>query len=567
MKQLSNMTVRTSWLLALLVFAALVVGLSALGGYAVQYSEQALEKINQVNIEQQSKLNQTNRELLTLRLAIEGEFARLDGASWGALQSSPGDLSTMLDDVYQTFNEFKAIPALPEDAAVITQIEADFHRLVDAALAPQIAALQTMELTKHAEYAASVQPLHDAFQSSAVAFLVAASAEGRMLYLDFQTIAMALKIAIGVALSVSLITILLMLRGITVNVIRPLQAIVGYFERIAQGDLSGRIEQRGSNEIGKLFTALAQMQEGLSHTVGKVRFGSQRIHSGTRDIAQGNLDLSSRTEQQTASLEETASSMEQLTATVSHNADNARQASQLAEEASRTATQGGEVVGQVVDTMRDISTSSHKVVDIIDVIDSIAFQTNILALNASVEAARAGEQGRGFAVVAEEVRNLAGRSSDASKEIRSLIEASAARVDTGTKLVDQAGSTMGDIVTAIKRVNDIMDEIASASQEQSNGIGQVNEAITQMDQVTQQNTGLVQQAAASAQALAQEAEALSEAVASFRLAENQHAKQPVRPTPSARQIEPSTSSRPISGRPAGRASRPAQRREEEWEAF
>ncbi|MGC3874979.1 methyl-accepting chemotaxis protein [Halomonas sp. GXIMD04776] len=561
------MTVKTSWMLVLLVFTGLIVGLSALGGYAVQYSEQALRELNQVNVEQKSALNRINSQLLNLRLAIVEEYGRFNGTTWGTQEPKIDSLPGVLEDISQTFARFSEIPVLPEHATLVAQVEEDYHRLIDEALAPQIDALIDLDLTTYRENIASTQPLNDAFQTSVDSFLVAVDVKGDALYTDFLSIATMLKVAIGVALGVSLIMILVILRGITVNVIRPLKRMVEHFERIAQGDLSARIERHGSNEIGKLFAALSRMQESLSNTVDKVRHGSQRIHSGAQSIAHGNGDLSSRTEQQAASLEETASSMEQLTSTVSHNTDNARQASQLAQEASRTATQGGEVVGQVVDTMRDISSSSHKVVDIIDVIDSIAFQTNILALNASVEAARAGEQGRGFAVVAEEVRNLAGRSSDASKEIRGLIEASVARVDTGSKLVDQAGSTMSDIVAAVQRVNDIMDEIASASQEQSNGIGQVNEAISQMDQVTQQNAGLVQRAASSAQALAQEAEALREAVMLFRLADSHNDRQAVHATTNSTPVESPVPSPRTSAVTPVRAPAKAHQAEQEWEEF
>ncbi len=567
MNRLRNMTVRTSWILVLVVFTGVIVGLSALGGYAVQYSEQSLRTLNQVNVEQQSALNRANSQLLNLRLSIVEEYGRFNGTTWGNQEPQIDNLPNVLEDIHQTFDRFSDIPVLPEHAELVAEVEENYQRLVDESLAPQIAALLDLDLATYRENIASTQPLNDAFQSSVDSFLDAVSVKGDVLYTDFSAIATMLKVAIGVALGVSLIMILVILRGITVNVIQPLKRIVSHFERIAEGDLSGRIERHGNNEIGKLFAAMAKMQESLSHTVGKVRHGSQRIHLDAQSIAQGNGDLSSRTEQQAASLEETASSMEELTSTVSQNTENARQASKLAQEASRTATQGGEVVDQVVETMHGISTSSHEVVNIIDVIDSIAFQTNILALNASVEAARAGEQGRGFAVVAEEVRNLAGRSSDASKEIRSLIEASVSRVDNGSKLVDQAGSTMGEIVAAVQRVNDIMDEIAAASQEQSNGIGQVNEAVSQMDQVTQQNAGLVQQAASSAQALAGEAEALSEAVMLFRLTDGQDERHTA---PPAADPNPEESTRTL---PRAGASVPereparAQKVEEEWGEF
>ncbi len=279
-----------------------------------------------------------------------------------------------------------------------------------------------------------------------------------------------------------------------------LMRTVGDVRNGANAIYSG-IEVDGSNEMGQLAESLRHMQGELMRTVGDVRNGANAIYSGASEIATGNNDLSSRTEQQAASLEETAASMEQLTATVKQNAENARQASHLALSASETAQRGGKVVDNVVQTMRDISTSSQKIADIISVIDGIAFQTNILALNAAVEAARAGEQGRGFAVVAGEVRNLAQRSAQAAREIKSLIEDSVGKVDVGSTLVESAGETMAEIVSAVTRVTDIMGEIASASDEQSRGIDQVGLAVAEMDRVTQQNAALVEESAAAAAAL------------------------------------------------------------------
>ncbi|VVE53565.1 Methyl-accepting chemotaxis protein II [Pandoraea iniqua] len=291
--------------------------------------------------------------------------------------------------------------------------------------------------------------------------------------------------------------------------------------RIADGDLLTQVKLRQGDRASLLY-AMQRMQGNLQQMIGRIRSGTGAITTAAREIAEGNTDLSARTEQQAAALEETASSMEQLTSTVRQNADNARQASQLAESASSIAVRGGQVVDQVVATMEGISSSSNKVVDIISVIDGIAFQTNILALNAAVEAARAGEQGRGFAVVAGEVRTLAQRSAAAAKEIKELIEASNGRVQDGSILVAQAGQTMHDVVQAVRRVTDIMGEISAASSEQSHGIEQVSRAVTQMDEVTQQNAALVEQAAAAAASMEDQAHQLDAAVAAFRMATGQH---------------------------------------------
>jgi methyl-accepting chemotaxis protein-1 (serine sensor receptor) len=288
-------------------------------------------------------------------------------------------------------------------------------------------------------------------------------------------------------------------------------------ETIAQGNLSRTITVTGKHEISHLMKSLASMQAALSEVVLHVRHGSDGVATASAEIAQGNQDLSSRTESQASAIEETAASMEELSATVKQNADSARAANQLALSASAIASKGGEVVGQMVSTMSEIDGSSRKIADIISVIDGIAFQTNILALNAAVEAARAGEQGRGFAVVASEVRSLAGRSAEAAKEIKSLIGASVEKVEQGTILADQTGATMGEVVASIKRVVDLMGEISTASTEQSQGVSQVGEAITQMDQVTQQNAALVEEMAAAASSLKGQAAELVRAVSIFKL--------------------------------------------------
>jgi methyl-accepting chemotaxis protein len=304
---------------------------------------------------------------------------------------------------------------------------------------------------------------------------------------------------------------------ITVSITRPLTHAVKIAGAVASGDLTQHIEVNSTDETGQLMQALKHMNDGLLNTVTQIRQGADTIATASSEIAAGNLDLSSRTEQQASSLEETASSMEELTSTVKQNADNARQANQLAATASSVAIKGGSVVSQVVDTMESINASSKKIVDIISVIDGIAFQTNILALNAAVEAARAGEQGRGFAVVASEVRSLAQRSASAAKEIKGLIDDSVSKVGAGSKLVNEAGTTMEDIVASIKRVNDIMAEIRAASDEQSSGIEQVNQAITQMDQATQQNASLVEQAAAAAESMQEQARNLVQVVSVFKV--------------------------------------------------
>jgi len=327
----------------------------------------------------------------------------------------------------------------------------------------------------------------------------------RLLMLAFTVIAM--FAGAGIAWFVS--------RSIT----RPIDAAVKIAQTVAAGDLTSHIDVTSRDETGQLLHALKNMNKSLQNIVSQVRRGTDTIATASVQIASGNMDLSARTEQQASSLEETASSMEELTSTVKQNADNARQANSLARAASDVASKGGAVVLEVVGTMNSINESSRKIVDIISVIDSIAFQTNILALNAAVEAARAGEQGRGFAVVAAEVRNLAQRSAGAAKEIKILIGDSVEKVEAGTKLVDQAGATMDEVVESVKRVTDIISEITTANQEQTAGIEQINIAITEMDNVTQKNAALVEEAAAASEALQDQASNLAQVVSMFKTQE------------------------------------------------
>jgi methyl-accepting chemotaxis protein len=337
--------------------------------------------------------------------------------------------------------------------------------------------------------------------------------------LTYKRVCEMVVLGLAIALGVMVATHVMLKR----LVIAPLDRAVGLLDQVAHGDLTMQITDSGRNEISRLLGAIRRMQEGLVTTVAQVRSGADTINTGAQEIAAGNMDLSSRTESQASSLEETAASMEELTSTVKQNAENARQASALVQAASNTATKGGAVMGEMVETMSAINESSRKIVDIISVIDGIAFQTNILALNAAVEAARAGEQGRGFAVVATEVRNLAQRSAGAAKEIKGLINDSVEKVDSGSRLVEHAGMTMSEVVDSVKRVTDIVSEIAEASREQSHGIEQVNQAIAQMDEVTQRNAALVEEAAAATQSLQSQATTLTETVSVFKLSTNQAA--------------------------------------------
>ncbi len=386
-----------------------------------------------------------------------------------------------------------------------------------------------------------------------------------------------LMLALGaIALLVGVIAAFLITRSLLKQLGGEPNDAIGIAETIAAGDLTVAITLK-SGDQSSLLHAIKDMRDRLATLVGQVRTGTDTISTASAEIAAGNMDLSSRTEQQASSLEETASSMEELTSTVKQNADNARQANSLAKSASEVAMQGGAVVSKVVDTMGSINDSSKKIVDIISVIDGIAFQTNILALNAAVEAARAGEQGRGFAVVAAEVRTLAQRSAAAAKEIKELIGASVEKVDAGAKLVDQAGVTMHEIVESIRRVTDIMGEITAASTEQTAGIEQINMAITQMDDVTQQNAALVEEAAAAAQSMQSQAGNLLQVVSVFKLNQGTPSGRvsPAKKTAKlATPTAPATRPQTPSGSVAVRAPEPARKlalarasSNDDWEEF
>jgi methyl-accepting chemotaxis protein len=438
------------------------------------------------------------------------------------------------DETLSTVFAKQIADSVAASTALIKQIEpllstdeekAMLKGIVADRAAYQAAKVEVMNAKKAGDAEAGVRLFKDAFSPAAEAYSSKLKALQAVQRKSIDDTAVALETASTRAFNLLLmLEVLVVLIGavlawlITRSITRPLQAAVNVAETVANGDLSTTFDAAPHDEIGDLMRALKAMNDALFRIVSEVQVGTRSIATASNEIAAGNLDLSSRTEQQASSLEETAASMEELTSTVRQNADNAEQANQLALAASGVAVKGGDIVGKVVDTMGSIDASSRKIVDIIGVIDGIAFQTNILALNAAVEAARAGEQGRGFAVVASEVRSLAQRSASAAKEIKDLIGDSVGQVNIGTKLVQEAGTTMREVVASVARVNDIMSEITSASKEQRIGIDQVNEAIAQMDQVTQQNAALVEEAAAAAASLQEQADSLASVAAGFKLA-------------------------------------------------
>ncbi|MFP1798147.1 methyl-accepting chemotaxis protein [Lonsdalea quercina] len=480
--------------------------------------------------EQRSELDSTWTYLLQARNTLNraGSHLALNQNGQSADSAIAKELIDLAKKQLQTanehFREYENIPYSPKQGVMIqAAVKADYDTL-NGALNELVLFITTDRLQAFLNQ--PTQSYQDKFEKTYLTYRDSYNA----IYKDAideneSAYASALWILSSIVVFVLVMSGLVWL-GVNRALIQPLNKIVENIRYMAKGDLTHRLEFQGTNEMGILADSLRHMQSEFISTVSAVRQGAEAIYTGSSEISAGNNDLSSRTEQQAASLEETAASMEQLTATVKQNAENARQASQLALSASETAQKGGQVVDNVVKTMHDIAGSSQKISDITSVIDGIAFQTNILALNAAVEAARAGEQGRGFAVVAGEVRNLAQRSAQAAKEIKTLIDDSVGRVDEGSKLVETAGETMGEIVGAVTRVTDIMGEIASASDEQSKGIDQVGQAVTEMDRVTQQNAALVEESASAAVALEEQVRGLNHSVSLFRLPDEGNAFRP-----------------------------------------
>ncbi|WP_336852033.1 methyl-accepting chemotaxis protein [Pseudescherichia vulneris] len=520
---LNRIKIVTSLLLVLALFGLLQITSGGLFFSALKHDKDNFTVLQTIR-EQQSTLNGSWVALLQTRNTLNRAGIRymMDQNNIGS-GTTVAELmqiaSASLKQAEQRWNEYQALPHDPRQNDAVTQEIKRQYDIYHGALAELIQLLGAGKINEFFDQ--PTQGYQDGFEKEYVEFLKQNDQLYDLAVADNNSsYSLAIWIIIGVLLAV-LAVIVAVWFGIKNVLISPLNRLVESIRHIAGGDLVQKIDVHGANEMGQLAESLRHMQGELMRTVGTVRTGANEIYSGASEIAMGNNDLSSRTEQQAASLEETAASMEELTATVKQNAENARQASHLALSASETAQKGGKVVDNVVQTMRDIAGSSQKIADIISVIDGIAFQTNILALNAAVEAARAGEQGRGFAVVAGEVRNLAQRSAQAAREIKSLIEDSVGRVELGSTLVESAGETMDEIVNAVTRVTDIMGEIASASDEQSRGIDQVGLAVAEMDRVTQQNASLVQESAAAAAALEEQASRLTQAVAVFRIMQDQ----------------------------------------------
>ncbi|NMM14695.1 MAG: HAMP domain-containing protein [Rhodoferax sp.] len=512
---MNNLKISTRLVILIGLLSALLVVIGAIGLSGISKSNDALKTVYEDRTVPMGLIAKINELNLKNRLLIAGSL--LDPTPEEIAQDTTG-VDANIAAIEKAWADYVATTLTDEEATIAKKFASDNEHFLREGLRPSVAALRAhnLEEAKRIVFEKN-RPLYVPVSAGIVVLmqlqLDVAKAEFDAASARYNNIRW---LAIGAILSGLLIAVLFgvaLIRGIS----RSLHHAVDIAHAIAQGDLSQTIHVDGQDEVTQLLQALSAMQENLAKVVSDVRIGSESVATASSQIASGNHDLSARTEQQASALEQTAASMEELNSTVKQNADSARQANQLALSASTTAIQGGEVVTQVVNTMKHINDSSKRISDIISVIDGIAFQTNILALNAAVEAARAGEQGRGFAVVASEVRSLAGRSAEAAKEIKGLINASVERVEQGCVLVDQAGTTMTEVVSSIKRVTDLMGEISAASNEQSQGVSQVGEAVMQMDQVTQQNAALVEEMAAAASSLKSQAQELVGTVAVFKL--------------------------------------------------
>ena len=537
---MNNLKISTRLVMLIGVLSVLLIAIGSLGLFGISTANQALQTVYEDRTVPMGQIADIQKNMLSNRLAIAGSLLNPIPEE---IAKGVAGVEANIAEIDKTWAAYIATQLTPEEEKIARKFEADRGRFVQEGVRPTMAALRANNIDEAKRLAfEKIRPLFTTVRDSMSALMQLQITEARREYTAalarYTTIRTVAIVAIVAGVLFAALFGLALVRGIS----RSLSQAMAAANAVAEGDLSHRIQAQGKDEVALLLQALSAMQDNLGQVVSTVRQGSESVATAAVQIAQGNTDLSGRTEEQASALEETAASMEELSSTVRQNADNARQANQLAQSASAVAIQGGEVVTQVVDTMKGINDSSRKISDIIQVIDSIAFQTNILALNAAVEAARAGEQGRGFAVVASEVRSLAGRSADAAKEIKTLINASVERVEQGTILVDQAGVTMTEVVNSIRRVTSIMGEISAASTEQSQGVAQVGEAITQMDQATQQNAALVEESAAAADSLKTQAQQLVQAVAVFKLASgdaqndvmvNRFATRASAPTPAA----------------------------------
>ncbi|USR59604.1 methyl-accepting chemotaxis protein [Lelliottia amnigena] len=516
---LKTLSIRTGLLSLLAVMTLLLLIVSGIGIYALTQSSSSLQRINHLQGEQMVQLNSGYTLILRARNEA-GQAVRL--MEIGMLDDAAKSVQSINKEVTQAQKTLKAVidggVSDPQGQQLLDKVAASLAAYNAQGITPMIAALNQQSSDAYYDLLENkLIPVARQFDNDMQAFQKWSEARGNAEVQAVQSSKNHVMLLIVIAALITAGIIVLAWLSLRHMLLKPLSASIAQLENVAAGDLTHVLNMPVSREFTRLNAAIEGMRQSLMESVLRVRDASSQIDTGSRELTAGNMDLAQRTESTATSLEQTAASMEEITATVKQNADNAEQAHQMAKTVSDTADHGSEMVCYVIEKMRDISGSSARIADILSVIDGIAFQTNILALNASVEAARAGEQGRGFAVVAGEVRNLASRSADAAKEIRTLISASQTHVNEGSELAQQAGETMDEIATEVMRMTRLMREIASASQEQSRGIEQVNIAVNQMDETAQQNAALVQQSSAATRSLEEQSRELIEAMSSFKL--------------------------------------------------
>lgn len=515
MNLFNNLSVRTAWTLLVGTFSLLVIGVGALGFYASHSGRDAFDALNEIHVEQSQALNQAYIDLLRARIEMDRAAELLRSPSF----DRPGPVIERAEELMSqsrhAFNRFLDIPSLPEQVEVAGSLTERYNSLLDTGMTLQLMMLKEQDDAGYRSGQSRITDMSQALIAGVDDFVSASAREGERLVSHAEQLDTWLRVAIGLAVTLSLVIALLSLWAMRRHVMRPLGKIIDHFRAITAGDLTQPVEPRGRNEVGQLFLELERMRVSLAEMATQLDGSSQHVLASAQRMNTGNHDLAERTQEQSATLERTAAALTEMTAAVAHNADGAERGKAVAQNATEKAREGSRVIQDFIDTMGDIHQRSTQIDDIIGLIDSLAFQTSILALNASVEAARAGDQGKGFAVVANEVRNLASRSAEAAHQIRGLVDDSRSSIDRGNALTSRAASGMQTIVVAIDEVDALMAQIAEASGEQHRAIAQLSAAMNQMDAVTQDNIHLVEVASDDARALEEQASRMREQAARF----------------------------------------------------
>ncbi|MHB0776451.1 methyl-accepting chemotaxis protein [Halomonas sp. WWR20] len=512
---MTNLSVKKSLTLALAVLVLMIAAISGLGFYSNHISAKVVNELSEINFVQSNTINRTQVNLLRARVMLDKYATYIRQGQADAADKALQRARGALKQAEQRYNRFKQVPVSDDSRRdpYVDKIDSAYTAIVVDTLRPL---MEKNDLDEVARQEERINELYLSFDAAVESFIHYVEERGDLLLAEDAQSSSVVEV-IGIALLIlALATAIVVRMGMIRTVVKPLDKAVEHFKQIAQGNLTAKIEDRGTNEMGQLFSALKEMQIKLSDLVRSLRSSSDSVFTGAGNIATGSQDLSSRTEEQASALQETASSMEQMASAVRQNTDSAMEADRLSASASEAAEAGGADVQRTVELMQAIATSSRKINEVVEVIDSIAFQTNILALNASVEAARAGEQGRGFAVVASEVRSLASRSAESAKEIRTMIESTTSQIISGAEQAERSGQTISRTVESIRQVSKLMKEISTATREQNSGIEQINVALVQMDSVTQQNASLVGQTSTAAASLEDQAKHLAELIAAFR---------------------------------------------------